>query len=80
MYISPKQIPATVDDPHDLGGEPEPIIDVEAHDVPIWEYIAGFLGVLVCIGIFLLCASALAQIVTTSTAERGAVLEWMMRP
>ena len=68
-----KQIPATVD-------EPEPIIDIEAHDVPIWEYIAGLLGVLACIGVFLLCASALAHIVTTPTAERGALLEWMMRP
>jgi uncharacterized membrane protein YdcZ (DUF606 family) len=74
MRYNLNQLPATVDKPE------EEIITVVARNVPIWEYIAGFLGVLVCIGIFLLCASALAQIVTTSTAERGAVLEWMMRP
>jgi hypothetical protein len=68
------QLPATVDEPE------QEIIDVEAHDVPIWEYIASFLGVLVCIGIFLLCASVLVQIVTTPTAERGMLLEWMMQP
>ncbi len=61
------------------GIEPDEIIEVEAHEVPILEYIGDLLGVLVCIGIFLLLLSALGQIVITPTAARPLWLDWWMR-
>ena len=58
----------------------EDIIDVDAKDVPILEYIGGILLFLVtCIVGSSLILYLVSSIVTTPTAERTMIMNWFMR-
>jgi hypothetical protein len=57
----------------------EDIIDVEAEDVLILEYVGGILlFIITCIGGSSLILHLVSNIITTPTAERTMIMNWFM--